>query len=268
MISINVTVYNKESLIRRVLLAIELFTESPHEIVIVLDGCKDKSEEVVNNFFELNRYIPHKILHADNVFETKANNIAAKNSSGDYIIIVQDDTLVNEWGWDRRLIAPMLKYDDVVSVSGNCAHDWAYNPNNKAEKLDYFPDNWWCDILIPTNIVFRTEAPRNVFTVRMSSNRSPLAINHKDLEALGYFDEAFAPQQDDDHDFHYRAYEQLGKVTGICPVEIISKPEWGSTRNQGELPWLLKATHKNQKLMWARHKELILNPRKGETRPL
>lgn len=264
MISINITVYNKGFLIDRVLQAIRDNTRSAYEIIIVLDGCTDDSEQKVLKFFKSNE-ISHKIFYADNVFETKANNIAAKNSSGDYVIIVQDDIIVNEAGWDERIIKPMTQMEGVVSVSGNCAHDWVYNPKNKAEALDSFPDTWWSDLLTPVNIVNRHSSPRDTFVVRATSNRAPLAIRHSDFEALGYFDEAFAPQQDDDHDFHFRAYEQLGKITGLYPIEVISELGWGATRNQGTLPWLLKATHKNQKLLWSRHKELILNTKPHET---
>jgi GT2 family glycosyltransferase len=265
MISINLTIYNKGFLIERVLSAIEKFSALPHEIAVVLDGCTDDSADKVFRFFRENN-VRHKIAIADNVFETKANNINARNSSGDYIIIIQDDMIINEEGWDKRLIRPMEEFKDVVSVSANCAHDWAYNPKNKAEKLDYYPDNWWSDLLLPVGIVRKGETGRNEFTVRASSNRGPLAIRHSDFEKLGYFDEAFSPQQDDDHDFHMRAYEQLGRVTGLYWIDFISDVQWGATRNQGELPWLLRATHKNQKLMWSRHKDLILHPRDWEVR--
>jgi len=268
MISINLTIFNKGFLIERVVNAIKTMTTSEYELIIVLDGCIDNSENIVLEFFKNNKNIKHKIFYADNIFETKANNIAAKNSEGDIIIIVQDDIIVNEYGWDKRLIKPILNFDDVISVSANCAHDWIYNPNNKSEKLNYYPNDYWCDILKDVNHVRRGEIPRDIFAIRSTSNRGPLAIKHIDFERLDYFDEAFSPQIDDDHDLHYRAFENLGKITGLYWIDFISEGHWGATRSGNSYSWLLPTTHKNQKLLWNRHKIQILNIRSAENRIL
>jgi glycosyltransferase involved in cell wall biosynthesis len=267
MISINLTIFNKGFLIDRVLTAIKNNTVLDYEIVIVLDGCIDNSEEKVLNFFKVNN-IKHKIFYADNVFETKANNIAAKNSENDIIIIIQDDMIINEYGWDERLIKPIRQFSDVVSVSANCAHDYIYNPNNKSEFLNYNPNDYWCDLLRDVNHVKKGDIERNIFAIRTTSNRGPLAINHVDLEKLNYFDEAFYPQICDDHDLHYRAFEKLGKITGLYWIDFISDRRWGATRSGNASSWLFPATHKNYKLLWNRHKDQILNTRPAENRIL
>ena len=112
MISINLTIFNKGFLVERVLSAIKDNTVLDYELIVVLDGCTDNSEANVLKFFNENN-INHKIFYADNVFETKANNIAAKNSEGDIIIIVQDDMVIDEKVWDERLIKPIRAFDDV-----------------------------------------------------------------------------------------------------------------------------------------------------------
>jgi glycosyltransferase involved in cell wall biosynthesis len=267
MISINLTIFNKGFLIERVLNAIKDNTVLDYELIVVLDGCIDDSEQKVLNFFKLNK-IKHKIFYANNVFETKANNIAAKNSEGDIIIIIQDDMIVNELGWDERLIKPIKKFNDIISVSANCTHDFLYNPNNISENLNYIPNNYWCDILIDINHVRKGTIPRDIFAIRTTSNRGPLAINHSDLEKLNYFDEAFSPQLNDDHDLHYRAYEKLGKLTGLYWIDFISDIHWGATRAEGAGDWLFAATHKNFRLLWNRHKNQILNIRPMENRKL
>jgi glycosyltransferase involved in cell wall biosynthesis len=266
MISINLTIFNKGFLIERVLNAIKKNSVLDYEIVIVLDGCTDNSEEIVINFFKSNN-IKHKIFYADNVFETKANNIAAKNSDNDIIIIIQDDMIINELGWDERLIKPLKKFDDVVSVSANCAHDFIYNPNNISEKLNYVP-SFHCDILKDVNHVRKYNIERDIFSIRSTSNRGPLAINHVDMEKLNYFDECFSPQMDDDHDFHYRAYEKMGKITGLYWIDFISELRWGSTRLPNANSWIVPTSHKNQRLLWNRHREQIINTRPPEERKI
>ena len=74
MISINLTIHNKDFLIEKVLQGIKDNTVSPYELLIVLDGCTDNSEEKTINFLK-NTNINYKIFYSDNVFETKANNI-------------------------------------------------------------------------------------------------------------------------------------------------------------------------------------------------
>jgi len=267
MISINLTIFNKGFLIERLLNAIKDNTILDYELIIVLDGCTDDSEEKVLKFFKENK-INHKIFYSDNVFETKANNIAATNSEGDIIIIIQDDMIINEEGWDKRLIKPIKIFSDVISVSANCTHDFVYNINNKSENLNYTPNDYWCDILIDTNHVRKGTTPRDVFTIRTTSNRGPLAINHSDLEKLNYLDEAFSPLLNDDHDLHYRAYEKLGKVTGLYWIDFISELQWGATRQTNTSKWLFPTTHKNFKLLWNRHKNQILNTRSVEYRKI
>jgi len=266
MISINLTIFNKGFLIDRVLNAIKYNTVLDYEIIIVLDGCVDDSEEKVINFFNNNNNnIKHKILYANNVFETKANNIAANNSDGDIIIIVQDDMIINEMGWDERLIKPIKIFSDIVSVSANCAHDWCYNINNKCENLNHYQDNYWCDLLKDINHANRSNTSREVFSIRSTSNRGPLAINHLDFEKLNGFDEEFYPQICDDHDLHYRAYEILGKITGLYWIDYISDLNWGATRQSNSFNFA-PTTHKNMKLLWNRHKEQIINIRSSENR--
>ena len=88
-----------------------------YELVVVLDGCSDNSEEILDLFIKENGGIRIKKMHAPNVFETKANNIAAKASEGEYISIIQDDMLINESGWNERMLKPFLSFNDVFFIS-------------------------------------------------------------------------------------------------------------------------------------------------------
>ena len=113
MISINLTIHNKEFLLRNVLEGIKENTTSTYEIVSVLDGCNDASESILDKFISDNPSIKVKKLFADNVFETKSNNIAAKSSEGDFIVIIQDDMVIKERGWDERMLRPFSRFDDI-----------------------------------------------------------------------------------------------------------------------------------------------------------
>ena len=111
--SIVLTVHNKDWLLSDVLDGIKKNTTGDYEIVIVLDGCGDKSEEIWKNFSQRNLHIKTKTVHTPDVFETKANNAGLKVCEGDKVIIVQDDMVIKEVGWNKRLEMPFKYFNDV-----------------------------------------------------------------------------------------------------------------------------------------------------------
>jgi glycosyltransferase involved in cell wall biosynthesis len=266
MYSINLTIHNKEFLLERVLESIKTNTYGRYELVMVLDGCQDKSEYIVTEFIKSNPKIKTKIIYADNIFETKSNNLAAKNSDGDFIIIVQDDMVINEKDWNKRLVDPINKFDDIFAVTSRTAHNWELNPNSRQRNTNHFVPNEWSDILIHTDHADRNNTPRNVLAIRESVNRGPLALDHKIVEQLGYFDEEFSPQDMDDHDLCYRA-SYIGKKCGCYWIDYTSLPEWGGTRVLGGPPeWLLRSNQKNVRIVYERHKKIIESPKNNEFR--
>ena len=261
--SINLTVHNKGFLLERVLQSIYKYTVNDYELVVVLDGCIDNSKNICSKWKE--KFENFKLLYADNVFETKANNIAAKASNGDFIIIVQDDMVVNEYGWNKRLSVPIKKFDDVFAVTARTAHNWTINPDSVDLCGGSFDANRWADILIATDRAQQEKGlPRNVFAIRNNVNRGPLLIKHNVLKDLNYLDEEYSPQDLDDADLCYRAYKQFGMKCGVFWIDFISKLEWGGTRNKNnpnKLPhkWLLEANFKNSKLITERYSDMLMN---------
>jgi glycosyltransferase involved in cell wall biosynthesis len=259
MISLNLTVHNKSGLIDYVLGGILHNTVGEYELIIVLDGCTDKSKDKVlfhKDIYDHTGYI--KIFEAPNVFETKANNIAAKNSIGDHIIIIQDDMVITEGGWNERLLKPFKAFDDIFAVTARTAHNWEPNSNSIHINEKENRDDCWSDVLFHTNHANKDNLGRNLFGVRDCVNRGPLAIRRDIFEKMGGFDEAFAPLQNDDHDFCYRTYKATGMRCGCYPIGFTSKDEWGGTRKNGKpKPFMFQADHKNSKILWERHKDLI-----------
>ncbi len=273
--SINVTVYNKGFLIDRVLSAIKSNTQGNYEIVVVIDGCTDDSEQKVSSFFDQNPDISHKILYADNVFETKANNIAAKNSSGKYVVIVQDDMVVNEDGWNIRLSKPIESFNDVYAVTARTAYNYILNTNSSHWKLskeeDLKIDNCWSDITTTVDHAEKINGlDRNTFAIRNSVNRGPLLIRHDIFESVGYLNEEFYPLDQDDADLNYRVFKKFGLLCGCYWIDYISELQWSGTRPDGKnsAPWHLKAHHKNTRLLRENHIDMLTNNRIIQNRKL
>lgn len=255
--SIILTIHNKEWLVQQVLDGITKNTRGKYELIVVLDGCTDKSFDIVEDYFYGK---DHNVIIATtpDVYETKANNVGLKSASGEYVIIVQDDMIIKEPGWNLRIQKPFDVFGDVFAVTSRTAHNWIFNPNTQHLTMDEDLDNCWCDVCIHTDHANRENTPRDIFAVRSSVNRGPLMIDHEDLKKMNYLDEEFAPLDMDDHDLMYRMHKELGKVCGCYWIDYESRDEWGGTRVSGSpAPWLLKANHKNTKLFYNRHKDLI-----------
>ena len=257
--SIVLTIHNKQDVIKKVIKGIYNNTSEPYELIIVFDGCTDNSEKIVKKFFT--GYFKKKIkvtyLYADNIYETKANNIGLKACSGDLVTIIQDDIVINEKEWNLNLAKPFEKYNDVFSVTAHTSHNLEYVPPKDEEIYgEYYM------LKFPDPVGFRThkqEPSRSLFHIRLTSNRGPLMINHESLVKLNYLDEIFSPQTWDDHDLNIRARINLGLVTGYYPISFISDLRWGSTRdnNGKEKEWSIRANQKNSLIIYERYKEEI-----------
>jgi glycosyltransferase involved in cell wall biosynthesis len=253
MFSIILTIHNKEFLLSRVIQGLLKNTVGHFEIIYVIDGCTDKSAEIVMKYAR----VTDKVVYTSNVFETKANNAGLRVASGEYIAIVQDDQIVSEFGWNIRITKP-FSFMDVFAVTSGTAHNWRVRHLDDVFSID--TDNGWSKLLEVTNSANKSNTNRNLFSIRASANRGPLVFNHSDIEALGYFDEEFAPQDMDDHDLAFRARSKLGKIVGCYWVKIESKLEWGGTRVSGETPyWLLEANRKNSRLFLQRWQSQIFD---------
>lgn len=255
--SIILTIHNKENVLyHHVLPALINFTKwEKTDIVFVLDGCNDMSEMIVRKFCERYTHIKSKILITPDVYETAANNAGIKQSEADYVIILQDDIVVNEQDWNLRILKPFQQWDDVFAVSGNCAHNWSINPLAKGIDAD-----GWSDLLFHHDHANKNNTERNVFAIRDSCNRGPLAINRKELVELGYFDQAAIYRQDmDDHDLMFRMKKSIGKKVGYLHIEQNADITWGGTRDAtGKTKqWLLDCQIKNTQLVLDRHRDIM-----------
>jgi glycosyltransferase involved in cell wall biosynthesis len=253
MLSIVLTIHNKEQLLQRVIRGLIQCTVGSFEIIYVVDGCSDKSLSIVE---KAARPID-KIIVTPDVFETKANNVGCRAAEGEFIAIIQDDQIVKEYAWNLRMMQPFA-YGDIYGVTSGAAHNWAINPKSGNNALT---ENDWSDLLTVTHRAARENTSRSVFEVRASGNRGPLLLDHSALQELNYLDEDYAPQDMDDHDLAFRAREKLGKFIGCYWVDIYSKSEWGGTRIGGSTAkWLLKANRENSQRFLDRWRSAV-----GET---
>lgn len=261
--SVIVTIHNGarripsgEILLEKVLDGIINNTVGEYEVLCMLDGCTDDSDKVVDKYLDKANVRP---IVLPDIFELRTNNAAFKESKGEYVIVVQDDQVISEHGWNQRMQKPFDAFDDVFAVTARCAHNWVINTNSYYLNNPSAPIHGWCDIFEHVDHASDAhELSRDVFAVRSSCNRGPLMINLEDLERVGYLDEAFAPCDMDDHDLMYRAYIELGKVCGAYRIDMESNVSWSGARVGGDLPmWAYESQHKNSRIFYQRYAHIL-----------
>ena len=240
MISLILTIHNQAEIIEKVLSGlVSNISDNAKELIIIFDGCTDSSKDTVCAWFNGHDCkIPTIFMYADNVFETKANNMGLKQASQPYVIITQDDCVIKDYHFDVKLLEVMEKYSDVFAVSGRNAHD--IMPNQYHEVVYVNNTGWGTEFNDP-----------NTFYVRTVVNRGPLLLKMSVVKELNYLDEAFCPQNGDDHDLCIRA-SYRGYVCGCRPINFISDNDWGGTR-KGNGRWIEEAIHKNMRIIYDRH---------------
>lgn len=143
--------------------------------------------------------------------ETAANNMLMLASRGQYFILLQDDQIMTQPGWNVALTVPLRTWPDVFSVSSRCAHAFPLQSTDQLRGAKCVDSA----AVHPTN----AEA-RCMFYVRDSGNRGPLAVRADYAHRLGYLDEVrFDGGGNDDHDMNTRAWEQHRWVSGHAPVD-------------------------------------------------
>lgn len=246
--SVVLTIHNKEFLMNQVVNnLVNNLSELNDQIVIVFDGCTDNSEGIVRDI--LKRVSNKKIdyLYADNVFETKANNIGLKSVINDYVVLIQDDMVVTEKDFDKRMLEPFIKYNDVFAVTSFVAHNNIYNEQTK--QINYI------------DIAHKDNSSRDIFYAREYGNRGPLMYNYNDVVKLNFLDEYFSPQNYDDMDISMRAFKELGKVSGLYSVGYISEPSWGTTRQKNQ-SLHNNLVYVNAAKILEKHRDLLYNKNK------
>lgn len=96
MISVVIPMYNSKDTIERALDSIKTQTAFHEigEIIVVNDGSKDNSLEVVKRYSESNKRMPIKIIDKENGGVSTARNAGLKMAQGEYIALLDSD---DEW---------------------------------------------------------------------------------------------------------------------------------------------------------------------------
>jgi GT2 family glycosyltransferase len=186
------------------------------------------------------------LWYAPNIFEVLACNIGFKFSHCKYSLNVQDDMVLGEKDFDKRLMKPFEALSNIFAVTARDAVDVKI----VGEKIDYY-----------NGAGKDSHTPRNMFSIRDIINRGPILFDNEKLKELGYLNEYFYPMGQDDTEICLRAYRK-GWLVGSYGAEYESRMEWGHTRRFVEICHLLEESEKkNMKRIIELHSDIINLPK-------
>ena len=209
--SVVIPIFNQEDIIVDNLKSIIEHTLGTFEIILILDYCFDKTEKNIMEFIEsyennTTKFVQIKIFKNESLplFETKCDNIGFKNSVGTYCLEIQADMKMTQRGYNIQLTRPFKKLENVIAVSGRCAHNIFRGGGigKLGENIEKTIDE--------------LKIQKNKFYVFDTCNRGPLLLDRKKLEELNYLDEDNYFLDNSDHDLMIRAYLTKNIYLRLC----------------------------------------------------
>lgn len=256
-----VPIFNKEDVLPETLAGIEKCSSSESKIILVVDGCTDRSEEIVDDFIRNSSHKVEKIL-MPNVHMLLSVNAGLKKVASGFSIIMQDDIILKDIDTEKKILElykQMKRNLGIISFryGSNIGITSLYNRiKNKGiagmiEETDFIkgPDDY-ADIL---------SGEYDTFYPRMSSINGPNCIPWNILSQNGLLDENLAPYGFDDPEYCLRALKK-GFINGLFPIEYQSDITWGGTRRSKEFIKEVSRIHKRNRIyIYRKHGKFLID---------
>jgi glycosyltransferase involved in cell wall biosynthesis len=121
-IDLIVVAYNNEKIILNNVISIISNVKSDFRLIIINDCSTDNTLSELKKIREFNNNNKMKKIEIINnrypKFETKCENNGLKKAKSKYVILLQADMFIQEFGFDQKLICAMEKYTDLLLISG------------------------------------------------------------------------------------------------------------------------------------------------------
>lgn len=241
--SIVMPIFNQEKNISKILDLVIQNTTLAFDLILINDGSTDLTLNEINRFsasnLAVNSPLLCKIAIINNlvpIYETACDNQGFRLANTPYIIEIQSDIYINEFGYDQKMIRALDKFS-LGAVSGRLTHQYSLIQESAEWKSYSF------NLFLNRHLFKREGAGRlgstifelmgateNVCYISETVARGPIAFRKSGLEDLGYLDEAHFFLGNDDHDLCRRMFQSRKQKVGYVPIQIHSIRDDGSTR--------------------------------------
>jgi glycosyltransferase involved in cell wall biosynthesis len=254
-----IPIFNKEDVLPLTLEGIDRCASQSSRIYTIIDGCTDRSEQVVDEFIKRTKRDVVKI-HMPNVHMLRSVNAALAQVEHGFSIVMQDDIVIEDIEFEEKistLYRNMGKRLGVVSL--RLAANVAPTPLfHRLRMNSIFPMIEEIDfIMSPDDTQSYIMGNYGCFYPRMDAINGPNVIPWSVRQKIGIFDEALAPYGYDDPEYCLRAMK-AGFINGLFPLKYRSDIEWGGTRRSKKFLEEVRRIHcRNRKYVWSKHGDYI-----------
>jgi glycosyltransferase involved in cell wall biosynthesis len=249
--SVIIPVHNQQDIIVDNIKSVITNMIGEFEMIIIFDNCEDNSEVNTINYFKNNDFTGYDlnriliINQPSPIFETSCDNIGFRLSKGKYLLEIQSDIRIITFGFNFILSKPFRLYDDIISVSGRCAHTIMFSD----VELNHDGFTYWIPLKVergerPKRDIYAigkmgdsVENPLSIdfkyinkFFILDTCNRGPMMFLNDKIKEIGYLDEQNFVLGDDEHDLNLRAKYLKNWICGYVPIEYYSPLKWGTSR--------------------------------------
>jgi len=222
-ISIIVVSYNTREMTLDCLRSVAAETTVPHELIVVDNASTDGSAEAIAAEF------PEIVLmaEADNHGFAKANNLAAKRARGEYLLLLNPDTVILDGAVDRLMAFAERRPEARIWGGKTLFGNRSLNPGSAWRRMSLW--NVFCRTVGLTGMFkrsafFNSEAyggwDRNSERQVDVVTGCFFLISRADWEALGGFDLTFF-MYGEEADLCLRAARDLGAAPHVTPEAVI-----------------------------------------------
>lgn len=243
-----ITIHNKENMIEQVIMSVLMCCRDNSHVYPVIDGCTDKTEEIIDRIIDTYSGVPITKVHTADVHELLSINAglrAANQDEDGFNIVLQDDVILADFMLEQKIVA---LYEWAGTKLGYVSFRLGANfTKDAATGTDDVP---YCDYV--ENAYGHGIQDANVllpgqFAYRNVPIKSPVCIPTKLTRTLGMFDERLAPYGHDDLEFSIRLIN-AGYQNGVFSIRFLSDVKWGGTRTSPH-PELNKTISRNMGLI-------------------
>ncbi|MFH1414641.1 MAG: glycosyltransferase family 2 protein [Elusimicrobiota bacterium] len=196
--------FNRLEFTKKCINSIFRYTRSPFELIVVDNGSSDGT----NEWLKENGPGLKLISKSSNEGAPKAFNAGIKSANSDYVVLLNNDTIVTD-GWLERLISLAESSEDIALV-GPCS--------NQAGELP-------ADINSVDEIKIQRDAAVLYLSRKKESIEVPgitsfcMLVKSCIFPKVGYFDENYGYGTNDDHDFCIRVRDAGYRI--VCAMDTL-----------------------------------------------
>jgi len=249
-VSIVVVTYNNLDLTKKCLESMEKFNNYDNCEIIVVDNMsqEDETREFLQEYAKEHENVK-VILNDINGGFSYGNNVGIRAADGEYIILLNNDTIVTP-NWIERLIAH-FNSDKSIGMVGPRTN----NIGNEA-KMDVSYEN--IDEMIEFSEKLYQENKAKQYTDIRVLAFFCVAIKREVIDSVGLLDEAFGIGMFEDDDYCERAKAAGYKI--LCADDVFIHHHLGATFDKEPAEWKQelfkknKATYESKHGPWIPHK--------------